>query len=79
VAAVLAVVAPEAVEQWEQLWIVPGLAGGEDDLDRESRLVDGQVDLAGQSASGSPDGFAVDGNFFDSGRASPFFRASAAC
>src|ERR1700754_2323974 len=70
----------DLVEQGEQLRVVPGLSRSEDHRHRQAAAVDGEVDFAGQSASGSSEGFAVDGEVFDPvGGASPFLRAPAEC
>src|SRR3954452_19329785 len=70
----------DLVEQREQLWVVPGLARGQDDRHWEAAAVDGEVDLAGQPASRSSEGFALDREGFDPvGGAAPFFRAPAEC
>ena len=56
------------------------MARGQDHRHRQAASVDGEVDLAGQSAAGPSEGFAVDGELFDpSGGAAPFFRAPAEC
>jgi hypothetical protein len=63
----------DLVQQWQQLRVVPGLPRGEDDRHRQTAPVDGEVDLAGQSASGPAEGFPVDGERFDPlAGASPF-------
>src|SRR4051812_8375137 len=69
----------DLIEQRQQLRVVPGLPGGEQDGHWQSAPVDGQGQLAGQSAAGAAEGFAVDGEGFDRVAAAPFFRAPAAC
>ena len=70
----------DLVEQREQLRVVPGLARSQDHRHRQSAAVDREVDLAGQPAAGSSEGFSLDGEVFDpGGGAAPFFRAPAAC
>jgi hypothetical protein len=55
----------DLIEQGEQLRVVPGLAGGEDHRHGQAAAVDSEVDLAGQPAAGSSEGFSVDGEGFD--------------
>lgn len=66
-------------QQRQQLRIVAGLPGGEQHGDWQAAPVDGQVQLGGQSAAGTPECFAIDGEDLDRGAAAPFFRAPAAC
>ena len=70
----------DLVEQGQQVRVVPGLAGSQDDRHRQAATVDGEVDLAGRSAAGSSEGFSVEGEGLDPvGGAAPFFRAPAEC
>ena len=57
----------DCVEQGQQLGVVAGLAGGDDDRQRQPTTVDGHVDLGSQPAAGAPEGFTVDGQGFDRG------------
>ena len=60
-------VAPDRdlIEQRQQLRIVPGLTRRQNDRHREASPVDGQVDLAGQSAAGPSEGFSFNGEVLD--------------
>lgn len=70
----------ELVEQREQLWVVSCLARGDQDRYRQAAAVDGEVDFAGEPASGPSKALAFDGERFDPPAAGPpFFRAPAAC
>ena len=50
----------DLIEQRELLRVVPGLARGEDHRHRQSAPVDREMNLAGQPAAGSSEGFSVD-------------------
>jgi hypothetical protein len=53
------------IEQRQQPRIVPGLTRRQNDRHREASPVDGQVDLAGQSAAGPSEGFSFNGEVLD--------------
>ena len=66
----------DLVEQREQFGVIAGLAGCDADRHRPPPAIDGEVDLAGQSAPGPAEPFAVDREVFDPGAPGPpLFRA----
>jgi hypothetical protein len=70
----------DSVKQWQELGVVAGLAGREQDPHWSAAAVDSEVDLGAQSASGSAKVLFRDGERFDGfAGAVPFFRAPAAC
>src|SRR3712207_1054809 len=70
---------PDGIQQGQQLRVVPGLTGRAEHRQRQPTPIHGQMDLAGQSASGAAEGLTVDREGLDRCTAAPFFRAPAAC
>ena len=54
----------EACDQRQRLVGIIGLAAGEDEADGSAKAVDGDVPLAGQSSSGTPQSLVLDPPFW---------------
>ncbi|GAA3829260.1 hypothetical protein GCM10022380_54820 [Amycolatopsis tucumanensis] len=67
----------DAVEQSQWLWVVAGVAAGEQHPHRQPAAIDGEVDCGAQSSAGASESFPVDRERLDGGGAAPFFRAPA--
>lgn len=68
----------DGIQQVEQLWVVAGLAGREQDRQRAAPPVDRQVDLHAQPAPGTSQRLLITGRYGvpigGDRRVSPFFR-----